>query len=64
MLRNMTSRYVTVMVIAALTALLIALPGCNTVEGVGEDVSALGNAVDDGAEQTNVYEDNDGYDNQ
>ena len=32
--------------IAILVAFLIGLAGCNTVKGVGKDVAALGNGVD------------------
>ncbi len=37
-------------VLAVLGAL--ALSGCNTVEGVGEDVQSAGQAIEDGAEKT------------
>lgn len=31
----------------------LALTGCNTTEGVGEDIEAAGGAIDDAAEDTN-----------
>lgn len=39
----------------AIAALLgsVSLSACNTVEGVGEDVTAAGQAVDQVAEETN-----------
>ena len=35
--------------LAILAAFLIGLAGCNTVNGVGKDVAALGNGVDHAA---------------
>lgn len=32
--------------LAVLTALLLAVAGCNTIEGIGEDMKAAGSAVD------------------
>lgn len=39
----------------ALAALMgaVSLGACNTVEGVGEDVEAAGQAIDEAAEETN-----------
>ena len=42
------------MSLSAVTALLLCA-ACNTVEGVGEDVSAAGNALDESAEENNNY---------
>lgn len=40
-----------------------ALPGCNTVEGVGEDVEEAGDAIEDTAEDVDDDDDpNDMYD--
>jgi predicted small secreted protein len=40
-------------VIAALAAIAVfGLAGCNTVKGVGKDVSAVGNATQDAATQS------------
>ena len=41
------------MATAALSLMFSA--ACNTVEGVGEDVRAAGNAVDNAAEENNTY---------
>ncbi|MCI5049915.1 MAG: entericidin A/B family lipoprotein [Rickettsiales bacterium] len=38
---------------AALAISLIA--ACNTIEGVGEDIRAAGNAIDNSAEENNTY---------
>ena len=35
------------------TATPLTLVGCNTTEGVGEDLSAAGDAIDDAAEDAN-----------
>ena len=40
---------------AGLAALLILLSGCNTVEGVGRDVKATGQAVENTAEKAKPY---------
>jgi predicted small secreted protein len=39
------------LVLLALPAGSVAITGCNTVEGAGEDVKAVGNAVEEGAEE-------------
>ena len=39
-----------VIVAASLTVMLIALAACNTVRGVGEDIEATGQAVQDVAD--------------
>lgn len=36
-------------IVALLAALMICFSGCNTVKGIGKDVSALGNGVDHAA---------------
>lgn len=33
----------------------LALTGCNTMEGVGEDVGAAGNAIEDSAQENKNY---------
>jgi predicted small secreted protein len=35
-----------------LSAVLLALPACNTVEGAGEDIQATGDAISDTADDT------------
>ena len=42
-------------VIAASFFSLFALSGCNTVEGVGEDIEAGGDAIEDAAERNKNY---------
>lgn len=37
--------------ILSLTALLVGIAGCNTVEGIGEDVEAAGEAIEEEAEE-------------
>jgi predicted small secreted protein len=39
----------------ALTGIVIGLAACNTVEGVGKDVKATGNAVEKAAEKSKPY---------
>lgn len=39
------------LILAVLLALPVALSGCNTVEGVGEDIESAGDALDDEAEE-------------
>ncbi len=48
MSRKFTAPFVALAAIGAFT-----LGACNTVEGVGEDVTAAGEAVDQAAEETN-----------
>jgi entericidin B len=38
--------------IAAITALLLALAACNTIEGMGKDVSNAGESVSGAAQNT------------
>jgi len=38
---------------AASGGALMVLGGCNTTEGVGEDIEAAGDAIDDAAEDAN-----------
>lgn len=40
-------------VLAFIAALALTQAGCNTTEGVGEDISAAGDAIDDAAEDAN-----------
>lgn len=37
--------------IAALIALLLAAAGCNTMEGLGEDIQSLGGSIEESAEE-------------
>jgi predicted small secreted protein len=37
--------------VLALTAFAFAIAGCNTVEGVGKDIKATGNAVEQAAKK-------------
>ena len=39
-------------IIASSVVMLFVLAGCNTVKGIGEDVSSAGNAVSNTAEKT------------
>lgn len=39
--------------LTALAAGGLALTGCNTTEGVGEDIKAVGESIDDAAEDAN-----------
>ncbi|GMV27012.1 MAG: hypothetical protein AMXMBFR58_30430 [Phycisphaerae bacterium] len=41
------------LVLAAALAGLAALHACNTTEGVGEDIEAAGDAIEDAAEDAN-----------
>ena len=45
--------------VLALSLALGALTACNTMEGAGKDVEALGNAVEEEAEENNNYGDGD-----
>jgi predicted small secreted protein len=38
-----------------LAAMMIALAGCNTVEGAGKDVKATGQAVEKAADKAKTY---------
>jgi predicted small secreted protein len=38
--------------LAILSAVVLALAGCNTVSGVGEDIGAAGGAIDQTSERT------------
>ena len=38
-----------------LLALMVSLSACNTMEGVGEDVSAAGRGIDKSAEKNKGY---------
>nr|WP_174507612.1 entericidin A/B family lipoprotein [Acinetobacter sp. Marseille-Q1620] len=39
-------------ILAASLVLAFVLTGCNTIKGVGKDVSSAGNAVSDSAQKT------------
>lgn len=39
-----------VLIVAALTAFALALTGCNTTEGAGEDIQDAGSAIEDAAD--------------
>ncbi len=39
-------------ILAASLVVAFVLTGCNTIKGVGKDVSSAGNAVSDGAQKT------------
>ncbi len=41
------------LVVLGVGACGVSLPACNTTEGVGEDIRALGDAIDDAAEDAN-----------
>jgi predicted small secreted protein len=41
--------------LSLLAAVLIALSGCNTVEGAGKDVKATGQAVEKAADKAKTY---------
>lgn len=47
------SRKAPLLAMAAVIASLSVLAACNTVEGVGEDVTAAGQAVEQTAQETN-----------
>ena len=57
--RQITYRLMTFAVALAIAGMFAAVSGCNTIEGMGEAVSAVGDAVDEGAEETNPYDEND-----
>jgi predicted small secreted protein len=39
----------------ALTGFALAIAACNTIEGVGKDVKASGNAIEKAAEKNRTY---------
>jgi len=39
--------------VTLIAAALLALAGCNTAEGVGEDIESAGEAIDEEAEEHN-----------
>lgn len=47
------SELLTALIIASLATATVTLSACNTTEGVGEDVEAAGDAIDDAAEDAN-----------
>ena len=50
---TLNSRFITL--IAASLLSLFALSACNTVEGVGQDIEAGGDAIEDAAERNKNY---------
>ena len=42
-------------VLLSLIGFALVLAGCNTVEGVGKDVKATGQAIEKAAERTKTY---------
>jgi predicted small secreted protein len=47
------TRKAPLLVMAAMIASLSVLAACNTVEGVGEDAQAVGQSIEETAQQTN-----------
>jgi len=45
----------TTIMLFALIAFALGLAGCNTIQGMGKDVSATGKAVEKAAEKTKTY---------
>ncbi len=43
------------LILALLAAMMMALSGCNTVEGAGKDVKATGQAVEKAADKAKTY---------
>ena len=41
-----------VVMIVALAGIVLAAAGCNTIEGVGKDVKATGNAIEKAADKS------------
>jgi predicted small secreted protein len=41
--------------ILALAGLVVAVVGCNTIEGAGKDIKAAGGAIEKTAEKTKPY---------
>ncbi|HZW11057.1 MAG TPA: entericidin EcnA/B family protein [Phycisphaerales bacterium] len=50
---NSHPELLTALIIASLATATVTLSACNTTEGVGEDVAAAGDALDDAAEDAN-----------
>lgn len=48
-----TQRLRNILALVALSVGGFALTGCNTTEGVGEDIKAVGESIDDAAEDAN-----------
>jgi len=46
-------RWIYAAAVVGVSGMAAALSGCNTVEGVGEDVEAAGDAIDEEAEEEN-----------
>ena len=49
-LREELSRYGSILALFAGLFMILAVAGCNTIEGLGEDTSAAGEAMSDTAE--------------
>lgn len=47
-----SSHYAPLAILVVLSALVLAISGCNTVSGVGEDIGAAGGAIDQTSERT------------
>jgi predicted small secreted protein len=41
--------------LAVLGVVVVALAGCNTIEGAGKDIKATGSAVEKAAEKSKTY---------
>lgn len=48
-----SKRFRNLLALLALSVGGFALTGCNTTEGVGEDIKAVGESIDDAAEDAN-----------
>lgn len=44
----------TVLAILMLSGMLATFPGCNTMEGVGEDIESGGEAIEDSADSNDM----------
>lgn len=51
----MLNQLKTAFLIIVMAATGASLTACNTIEGVGEDVRAAGDAIDNSAEENNTY---------
>jgi predicted small secreted protein len=43
------------LMLAAVLMLQLTLAGCNTISGMGQDIEAAGDAIEDQAEETKDY---------
>lgn len=48
-----TKHFRNILALVALSVGGLTLTGCNTTEGVGEDIKAVGESIDDAAEDAN-----------